>query len=384
MSHPAVLAFSLLLAGPGAPPEVRVDPAVVRLEGPDARYSLLVEARAGDETTDRTHAAKYASSDPKVVRVNERGVLTAVADGKATVSIVVDGQTKAVGVEASGTKRARAYHFVNDIIPLMSRFSCNSSGCHGKAEGQNGFKLSVFGFDPTADHASLVMEGRGRRVLPASPEASLFVRKMSGLMPHGGGARIRPGTLGYSTVVGWIGAGMPFGAEDAPSVEKVRVEPAERVMAVRATQQLRVIATYSDGREVDVTSRARFQSNNDSLAAVDVNGLVTAGEVPGEAAVMASFTNVFGVNRVLVPRRERIANYPTLAENNFVDKHVNARLKKLHILPSDGYDDATYLRRVTLDTIGVLPTPAEARAFLADCRPDARARLVDGLMERPE
>ncbi len=383
MSHPAILAL-VLLVGPGAPVEVRVDPAVVRLEGPGARYSLLVEARSGDETTDRTHAAKYTSSDPKIASVNERGVLTAVSDGKATISVVVDGQTKSVSVEARGTTRPREYHFVNDIVPLLSRFSCNSSGCHGKSEGQNGFKLSVFGFDPAADHASLVMEGRGRRMLPASPEASLFVRKMSGLMPHGGGARIRPGSLGYSVVVGWIAAGTPYGAEDAPSVEKVRVEPAERVMTVRTTQQLRVIATYSDGREVDVTNRARFQSNNDTLAAVDLNGLVTAGEVPGEAAVMASFMNVFGVSRVLVPRRERIANYPKVAEHNFVDTHVNARLKKLHILPSDGCDDATYLRRVTLDIIGVLPTLAEARAFLADKRADRRARLVEGLMERPE
>src|SRR4051812_33937100 len=134
----------------------------------------------------------------------------------------------------------RAYHFVNDVEPLLSRYGCNASGCHGKAEGQNGFKLSVFGFDPAADHASLVKEGRGRRLLPAAPEASLFVRKMAGAVPHGGGSRIRPGMPAYATIVGWIGAGMPYGADDAPTVADVRVEPAERVLSARGAQPLRV------------------------------------------------------------------------------------------------------------------------------------------------
>src|SRR5262249_41588407 len=130
---------------------------------------------------------------------------------------------------------AREYHFVTAIIPLLSRFACNSSGCHGKAEGQNGFKLSVFGFDPQADFASLVKEGRGRRVLPSAPETSLLVKKMSGQSPHGGGARIRAGTREYATIVGWVAAGMPYGRDDAPHVVKVRVEPSERVLGMRET-----------------------------------------------------------------------------------------------------------------------------------------------------
>src|SRR5262245_30952989 len=143
---------------------------------------------------------------------------------------------------------ARAYHFENDILPILSRHACNSSGCHGKAEGQNGFKLSVFGFDPDADYRALVMEGRGRRFLPSAPTASLFLRKMSGEMPHGGGARIRAGTRDYATIRGWVAAGMPRGAKDAPHVVRVRVEPNERVLEMSASQQLRVVARYSDGR----------------------------------------------------------------------------------------------------------------------------------------
>jgi hypothetical protein len=281
-------------------------------------------------------------------------------------------------------EEARSYHFVNDIVPLLSRYQCNSSGCHGKAEGQNGFKLSVFGFDPVADYAALVKESRGRRVLPSAPEASLLLRKMSGQAAHGGGARIRAGTVAYETIRGWMAAGMPFGAADAPHVESVRVEPAERQLAPHGTQQLRVLARWSDGRVADVTALARFQSNNDALATVDADGLVTAGDVPGEAAVMASFMNAMDTCRVLVPRPERIPDYPKVPENNFIDHFVFAKLRKLNVLPSDLADDATFLRRAYLDTIGTLPTVAETRSFLADRRPNRRALLVEELLKRPE
>ncbi len=285
---------------------------------------------------------------------------------------------------ACAAEETRSYHFVNDIVPLLSRYQCNSSGCHGKAEGQNGFKLSVFGFDPPADYASLVKESRGRRVLPSAPEASLLLRKMSGQAAHGGGARIRAGTVAYETIRGWVAAGMPFGAADAPHVESVRVEPAERQLTPHGARQLRVLARWSDGRVGDVTALARFQSNNDALATVDADGLVTAGDVPGEAAIMASFMNAMDTCRVLVPRRERIAGYPKIPENNFIDHHVFAKLRKLNVLPSDLADDATFLRRVYLDIIGTLPSTAEARHFLADRRPNRRALLVDELLKRPE
>src|SRR5262249_19675389 len=140
----------------------------------------------------------------------------------------------------------------------------------------------------------------------------------------------------------------------------------------------------SDGREADVTAHAKFQSNNEGLAAVEPSGLVTAGEVPGEAAVMASFMNAVDVFRVVVPRAEEIKDYPAVPENNFIDHHVFLKLRKLNIVPSDLADDAEFLRRVYLDVIGTLPTAAEARRFLEDKRPDRRARLVDELLERPE
>jgi hypothetical protein len=289
-----------------------------------------------------------------------------------------------VAVTVEGSDGPRRFNFANDIEPLLSRFGCNSSGCHGKAEGQNGFKLSVFGFDPPADYAALTQESRGRRVSPAAPEHSLLLRKMTGQVPHGGGARIAASSGDYDTVRAWIAAGMPFGSPDDPAVVAVRVEPGRRVLAPRGRQQLRVVARYSDGREADVTAHAKFQSNNDALAGVQPSGLVLAGEAPGEAAVMASYLNAVDTFRLVVPRAGRIDPYPAVPENNFIDRLVFARLRQLNILPSELADDAEFLRRVYLDVIGTLPTPAEARRFLDDQRPDRRARLVEELLLRPE
>lgn len=276
------------------------------------------------------------------------------------------------------------FNFETDIIPLLSRYGCNASGCHGKAEGQNGFSLSVFGSDPVADHAALTKESRGRRVFPAAPEQSLLLRKAAGQTPHGGGVRIRRGSDEYETLRGWIAAGMPMGSPNDPRVVSVRVEPRERVLAMKAEQQLRVVARWSDGRETDVTRHARFQSNQEALATVSETGLVTTGIAPGDVAIMAGYLNAVDVFRAIVPREERIKNYPALSENNFIDAHVFRKLRQLNIVPSEPADDAAFLRRVYLDVIGTLPTPAEARRFLADRRPDRRALLVDELLRRPE
>jgi hypothetical protein len=364
---------------------VTASPAAIRLDGPNASYSILVDGKTADGgLIDLTRKASFRSAGPKIAAVSEAGVVRGVADGSTTVLVETAGKTLKIPVTVKGSTRARCYHFENDIIPLFSRFGCNSSGCHGKAEGQNGFKLSVFGFDPAADFAALVKEARGRRVFPAAPERSLLLTKVSGGVPHGGGVRIARGTAEYEILRGWVAAGTPFGSASAPHVASLRVEPHERQMAMKSRQQLRVIARYSDGREADVTTLARFQVNNEGLAGVSSGGLVTAAEAPGDVAVMASFMGAVDLFRALIPRAERIAHYPRLPQNNFIDRLVFQKLKKLHILPSDQAGDADFLRRVYLDVIGTLPTPAEARRFLADKRSDRRSRLVDELLERPE
>ncbi|MCE9527230.1 MAG: DUF1553 domain-containing protein [Planctomycetales bacterium] len=275
-------------------------------------------------------------------------------------------------------------NFENDIVPILSKFGCNASGCHGKAEGQNGFKLSVFGFDPPADYRAITMEGRGRRVFPSAAEKSLLLLKVSGGQPHGGGVRILPDRPEYETLRRWIAAGLPVGSASDPKTAKIELAPHEETLAMGQTRQLVVTATLTDGKKVDVTRLAKFQSNNDGLASVSDEGLVTAGQTPGVIAVMASYANEVDVFHVLIPRAEKIEPYPQVTGNNFIDQHVYRRLKQLNIVPADVCSDAEFLRRVYLDLIGTLPTADEARRFLADTKSDKRKLLVDELLARPE
>ena len=283
----------------------------------------------------------------------------------------------------ASAQAADAFHFENDILPILGRYGCNSSGCHGKAEGQGGFKLSVFAFDPEADYSALSKEGRGRRVFPANAEESLLLRKASGRTAHGGGTRIQFGSDDYKTVRGWIAAGLPIGSTDAPRVIGIRVEPVERVMGVKAEVPLKVIAKLSDGSEKDVTKHARFQSNNDAVALVTTNGEVHSLEVPGEATVMAAYMGEVGVFRAIVPRPQPLAG-SRLPQLNFIDKLVDAKLTKLNVAASPLCDDAEFLRRIYLDLTGTLPSADAARKFLSDPAAAKRAWLVETLMKTPE
>ena len=278
---------------------------------------------------------------------------------------------------------AEPIHFENDILPILSRYGCNMSGCHGKAEGQGGFKLSVFAFDPESDYTALAKEGRGRRVFLANPDESLLLRKASGRTAHGGGTRLAFNSDDYRTLRDWIGTGLPLGSADAPRVIGLRVEPSERVMTFQSDVPLKVIAKLSNGTEKDVTKHARFQSNNDGVAMVNAEGKVHSLEVPGEATVMAAYMGEVGVFRAIVPRPQPLAA-SRLPQLNFIDAAVDNKLAKLNIAASPLCDDAEFLRRITLDLTGTLPTAANARKFLEDKSPDKRAKLVQTLLASSE
>jgi hypothetical protein len=298
-----------------------------------------------------------------------------------TVAIAFAIMFNASSLLAAGPKEL---HFENDIEPLLSRHGCNASGCHGKAEGQGGFKLSVFSFDPIADYAALVKEARGRRVNPSAPDESLLLRKASGAMPHGGGTRLKADTKDYATLRSWIAAGMPVGDPNAPKLVALRVEPTGKVLGFKSSQVLHVFAKYSDGREAEVTEHARFQVNHEGLATVTASGVVATTETPGEVAVMAAYMGEVALFRAIVPRPGKSIEAKKLPEFNFIDKLVDKKLSKLNITPSGICDDAEFLRRVTLDLVGSLPTPQEVQTFLADRNPLKRGKRVEELLKRPE
>ena len=290
---------------------------------------------------------------------------------------------------AADAAKARPFHFETDVLSILTRFGCNASGCHGKAEGQNGFKLSIFGFDPGADFTALTSESRGRRTNPAVPERSLLLQKSSGDMPHGGGVRIRKDSDEYRVLRDWIANGLPFGEPTAPRVASITVSPREQLMGLKTTQPLKVVAKFDNGFEEEVTRHAKFQSNNDGLASVDEHGLVTAHETPGDVAIMASYLGTVDVFRVLIPRPTGTSPVvPSVGsaeqQANFIDPLVDAKLTKLNIQPSDLCTDEDFLRRAFLDVIGTLPKPDEVRKFLDDKQPNRRARLIDELLKRPE
>lgn len=364
--------------------EVNANPPEIVLRGTNVRHSLLLDGKMDNgRLVDVTHHLKYVSADERIAKVSDSGIVQAVSNGKTSIRVSGLGKSLNIPVTVDGTEQKIAYHFENDITPLLNRFGCNSSGCHGNAEGQNGFKLSVFGSDPTFDYSAIVKEARGRRVLVSSPDFSMLLTKASGSMAHGGGVRIPRGSQEYNTIRGWIAAGMPVGDPKAPRVVSVEVQPTERQLSFKGQQQLRVMAKYSDGKVVDVTHHARFQSNNEALVSVNSFGLVSAGEVPGEAAVMASFMGEVAVFRAFLPRPDVIAEFPKIPEHNFIDALVHRHLQKLNIVPSDVCDDATYMRRVYLDILGTLPAADEARRFLESKDRD-RGKLVDALLARPE
>jgi hypothetical protein len=367
---------------------VTVDPPAVTLLGPQAEFRLLVDGTTGDgRVVDMTGVAQFRSLAPQIADVSPQGVVRAIADGQGPVQVSAAGYTAVVEVTVAGSSGPREFNFERDVVPILSRFGCNSAACHGKAEGQNGFKLSVFGFDPRADYDAIIKEARGRRVSLASPDQSLLLRKAAGLQPHGGGFRIPIGSAHFETLRGWIAAGVPVGRAEDPQVVSIQLVPARRLLELGGQQRLRVVASDSRGRQFDVTPLARFQSNNEGLATVDESGLVTAGQSPGQAAIMASYAGATAVFRALIPRPHQPGSQAAMAPAapvNFIDELVLKNLQELNLVPSESCDDATFLRRASLDIIGMLPTVDQARQFLADTRRDKRARLVDELLARPE
>lgn len=292
----------------------------------------------------------------------------------------------ALPLAARAEEAAAVPRFELDIQPILTSAGCNTGACHGKSRGQNGFQLSLLGFDDEFDFGSIAKEGRGRRVFPAAPDESLLLAKASARVPHGGGVRLPADGPAYAVVRRWIELGLPRVGPDDPRLVGIELDARERTLAARQTHPIRVTARFSDGSSRDVTRWCAFQSNEAPVAAVDATGLVRAGNLPGETSIMVRYRGHIATLGVSIPNPAPVASevYARLPRTNFIDELVWRKLESLGVVPAPPAGDATYLRRVSLDLIGRLPTADEAREFLDDTRPDKRARLVDRLLARPE
>lgn len=366
---------------------LNITPGKRTLIGSEARQQLLVTEAANGREVDRTRDVQFESTNPAVASVDSHGVVRAVADGSTSILVRSQGLLARMSVDVLRSAEALPVNFTNDIVPVLSKAGCNAGSCHGKQSGQNGFKLSVFGFDPVFDYAALVSESRGRRIFPVDAEQSLLLLKATNLVPHGGGQKFPAGSTEYNRILRWIKQGTPRGAPDDPRVVDIRITPTERVLTEQSQQQVIVTAVLSDGTSRDVTDESRYDTNDNIVAGVDKHGLIQTTKVAGEAAIMTRYLEFVATCRVTVPfgsADNAMELQAAWKSPHFIDQHVAAKWKKLNLFPSVRCDDSTFLRRASLDVIGKLPTADDAREFLTSKAHDKRTRLIDSLLERRE
>ncbi len=368
---------------PNAWAELKCSPIRVQLDRPERFQQLLVtQPGAEGRLADVSRQVKYEVIPAGLADVDARGLVRPLSEGVGVLIVRLGADEARVPLEITGLKAPVPVSFQHEVLPILTKSGCNMGGCHGKAEGQNGFKLSVFGFDSSADHLALVQESRGRRLNLTAPESSLLLQKGAALMPHGGGRKLEVGDARYARLLRWVREGARFSVPEESAIVGIEVEPTERILVPNDTQQVRVTAVDAAGRKYCVTNEAEFVSNTPNIAAVDTRGLIQATNIPGEAAILARYAGHVAICRITIPRSG--VKFQRPSDNNFIDGFVWSKLERLGIEPSGLADDATFLRRVYLDTIGRLPTVAEAREFLGNNATDKRSKLIDQLLQKPE
>jgi hypothetical protein len=351
------------------------------LAGRDAHQQLLVTGTYDSgQLRDLSRDVVYTVTPEGIVTVDVSGYVSPIVEGEVTIHVQVpDGPDGAVAASVTDIKVDLPVNFPNQVVPIFTKYGCNSGGCHGKSGGQNGFRLSLLGFVPDEDYEFLVKEGRGRRIFPSAPSRSLLLAKATAQSPHGGGHRISVESPAYNLIHRWIEQGMPYGSPEDPTVTHIEVLPNERLMGREHLQQLVSIAHYTDGSTKDISRMTQFDSNDTEMAEVSATGLVTTAKLTGSVAVMARYQGYVGVFRATVPLGIPADNLPPV--KTLVDTHVFAKLKDLGLPSSEVSVDQTFLRRVTIDIAGRLPSVEETEAFLTDSSSNKRAVLVDRLLE---
>ncbi|QDT03558.1 hypothetical protein K227x_19420 [Rubripirellula lacrimiformis] len=368
-----------------AVPNMAIYPAEIKLgSGRDFQTFVAVVTRDDGITSDASDRVEWSVADPAVVKLDGFKLLP-VADGKTELVGMYAGAEIRVPVEVSGATARPPISFEKDVMPVLTRSGCNTGSCHGAARGKDGFNLSLFGFDPVGDFHRITREIGVRRINLAVPEESLFLKKAVGSVPHTGGKLFDPQSDYYATVLEWLQNGAKIDPDNAkpPTVDSVSLYPPQAVIEGDGkTQRFVAVATYSDGTTRDVTRLAAFTSNNAGTADINDQGVVTAGR-RGEAFVMARFdTHTVGSQVLALP--ENLEYTPPKIEGDYIDQMVGRKLQKLRIVPSPICSDEEFIRRVTIDIVGMLPTEDEYNQFVNDPAPEKRSELIDRLLERKE
>lgn len=379
------LAFVVLGGLASAAETLVVLPNEIPLTGPQARQRLIVEMADGTLITGPVSEGIKFASDNEAVATIVNGQVVPKGDGQTTVTITARGMSATARVTVKEFGKAHSWSFRNHVQSVLSKTGCNSGACHGASAGKNGFKLSLRGYDPEADFFAITRQSRGRRVVPDDPGRSLILTKPTGAIPHKGGVRFAEDSQEYRVIAEWLAQGSSGPTPDDARISRLEILPASARLRAGVEQQMVVRAHFSDGRVEDVTRWAKYTATNHTVCTVDDQGLIKVSG-SGEGAVVAWYLAQNATASVTVPYSQPVSpeSYLQAKRANFIDDLVLEKLQALNIPPSPRSDDSEFLRRVYLDTIGLLPTSDEARMFLEDTDPDKRLKLIEQLLSRPE
>ena len=321
----------------------------------------------------------------KIAKIGPTALVRPVADGKGEIRATLSGKTIRIPIVVAHLKEKYEVSFVRDVMPTLSRMGCNAGTCHGAAEGKNGFKLSLRGYDPQLDHRALTDDLEGRRFNRAAPDASLMLMKMSGGVPHVGGVLTQPGEPYYELLRSWIAAGVRYDS-GSPRVTKLEMLPKSAVIPLAGMkQQLAIYASYGDGTRRDVTAEAFIESSNIETANPDRAATVTAVR-RGETTMLGRYEGAYAASTIVImgDRGDFVWKQPD--KYNYIDTLVYEKLRQVKVLPSELCTDSEFVRRLYLDLTGLPPEPEQVRAFLADARASRQKReeLVDQLIGSPD
>ena len=363
--------------------DVKLLPASITLHGDQALARLTLVNTSGEHLSNAVEleSITWDSSAPEVAKVID-GQLQTIANGTATITATTqDGKrgTTSVTVQSAGTPHE--WSFRNDVQSVLAKQGCNRGACHGALAGKGGFRLSLRGYDAKADFGSITQEARGRRIEKSDAGRSLILTKPTGALPHKGGLKLVPGSRDYQIMANWIATGATAPSDADPQLERITVLPDHTLLATQDHSQILVQAHYDDGRILDVTHWAQFSTTDEAVASVDPTGWVTVNG-SGENAVLVWFGSHVALARMTIPYPHEVPAevYANAARENFIDEFNLDQLKTLHLKPSPRCDDQTFLRRVSIDCVGRLPTNDLRKSYFEKDEASRRAWLVDRLL----